>query len=446
MSEDMVRQKGHRTHGWRHHAWTAARTPATETTAASVWHHGDFRTLWGGETLSQVGSQITTLALPLTAVITLHASPIQAGLLTAAQFAPNLLLSLPAGVWFDRNRRRPALLAANLGRFVVLALVPLLYVLDGLTMSWLYGTAFLVGALTAIFDVAYLVYLPSLVPRDQLVSANAQLEASFSVAQVSGPGIGGWLVQLLSAPGAVIADAATYLVSALSIGLIRRPEPEPEAEPDAVSTRMIEGIRSGLRATLGHELLRPLTIQSAWSNLCEMATLTLLPIFAVRTLHLSPGVLGLLLSIGGLGGVLGSMSSSRLQVRLGTGRTLLVSMTLTAVGLLLLPTARGAAAAPVLAASLVVYGFGIAVYNVHSLSLRLALSPPNLISRVTATFRFVVYGTIPLGGLLGGAMGDLFGTRAALTVSGAALVVSVIPFAATRVTRARQVGAEHAAG
>lgn len=417
---------------------------AGETAAVSLWRHGEFRKLWGGETLSQVGSQITTLALPLTAVITLDARPVQVGLLTAAQFAPNLLLTLPAGVWFDRHRRRPALLAANLGRFVLLGLVPLLYGLDWLTMGWLYGIVFLAGALTAIFDVAYLVYLPSLVRRDQLVSANARLEASYSVAQVAGPGIGGWLVQLLTAPGAVLADAGSYLVGALTIALIQRREPEPE--PDSAPTRLLEEIRSGLRITLRHDLLRPLTIQSAWFNLFEMAALTLLPIFAVRTLHLSPGMLGLLLSIGSIGGLLGSVLASRLESWLGVGRTLVASMALSAVGLLLLPTARGATAAAALAAALAVYAFGIAVYNVHSLSLRLAVSPPNVVSRVTATFRFAVYGTIPVGSLLGGAMGDLFGVRVALTVCGVALVASVVPFAATQLARVRQVGADHAAG
>jgi MFS family permease len=395
--------------------------------------NSDFLKLWAGETISQIGAQVTVLALPLTAIISLDASPGQLGLLTAAQFAPVLLITLFAGVWLDRHRKRPALIVANLGRAVLLGLVPLLYLLDSLTMTALYGIAFLAGLLTAIFDVAYVVYLPSLVARDKLVEANARLESTYSIALIGGPGLGGLLVQALTAPIAVLVDAVSYLAAAVSVGWIRRPEPPPARVARPASTWAEIG--PGMAATLRDPVLRPLAAQSAWFNLFEQYILTLYLLYGLRDLHLSAGLLGAIMAIGSVGALFGAFVAARAGATLGVGRTLVWSATLSCAAFAFVPAAAGPplAAAAVLAAGLFLGGFGLAVFNVHSLSLRAAIVPERLLGRVTATYRFLVFGTIPLGGLLGGFLGGLLGLRTALVIAVIALVAGAAVFARTRV-------------
>jgi MFS family permease len=410
-----------------------------------LWQHTDFLKLWTGETLSQLGSQVTLLALPLMAIITLHASPQQVGLLTAAQFAPYVLVTLFAGVWLDRHRRRAALLVANLARFVLLGAIPLLALLGGLSIPALCLLAFGAGMFSAVFDIAYLVYLPSLLDPEQLVEANAKLEATYSVAQVGGPGLGGMLVQAFTAPVAILVDAVSYLLAALSVARIRRPEPEP---PRAVGLSVPAEIRSGLRTVFRHPLLRPLTAVSAWFNLFEQATLTLTVLYAVRGLRLAPGLLGTILAVGALGGLLGTFVAARLGRLLGTGRTLIAALLLGSVGFVAVPAAGGSRLTVVLTliGGFAVYGFGTAVYNVHSLSLRIAASPPAQLARVTAIYRFAVYGTIPLGALLGGALGATLGLRPALAVTVAALAAGPAAFALTRIRTVTGPGTGAAAG
>jgi MFS family permease len=412
---------------------TIAAGSAIERRRVSLWRQADFLKLWGGETTSQLGSQVTLLALPLTAIITLRASPQQVGVLTAALFAPYLIVTLFAGQWLDTHRRRPALLLTNAGRFVVLGLIPLLYVLGGLTIALLCVLAFLAGTFSAVFDVAYLVYLPSLVERDQLVDANAKLEATYSIAQVGGPGLGGLLVQAFTAPMAILADSVSYGLAIASVAWIRRPEPEPARI--GVPGSLLSEIKVGLEKTLGHPVLLPLTLQSAWFNLFEQATLMLTLLYAVRSLHLDPGLLGAILAVGSLGGLVGTVIASRMGRLLGVGRTLVISILLGSAGLVVVPLAAGGRTAivAILVSGFAVYGFGTAVFNVHSLSLRIAMSPPEALARVTATYRFVVYGTVPLGGLFGGFLGGALGLRAALFVVVAALVAAPVAFAFTRV-------------
>ena len=391
---------------------------------SGLWLNSDFLKLWGGETLSQIGTQVTVLALPLTAIITLHAHPQQVGFLTAAQFAPWLIVTLFVGVWLDTHRRRPALLVANAGRFVLLGLIPLLYVLDSLSMPILYVLAFLAGTLSAVFDVAYLVYLPS------------------------GPGLGGALVQAFTAPFAILADAISYAVGALTVASIRRPEPDPPPREHRTST--LAEIRLGLAATFREPVLRALVLVSAWFNLFEQATLTLTLLYAVRRLHLPSGLLGTILATGAVGALLGTVIAARIGRRLGVGRTLAFSIPLSSVGLVLVPVAHGskAVAVAILVAGFLVYGFGSSVFNVHSLSVRITIPPPGLLARVTATYRFVIYGTIPLGALLGGFLGGELGLRRALVIVVAASVAGTAVFALGRIRTLTTPGAarESAAG
>ncbi|MGR6919411.1 MFS transporter [[Actinomadura] parvosata] len=412
---------------------------------SGLWRHGDFLKLWGGETVSQFGAQITVLALPLTAIITLRATPEQLGVLTAMQFAPVLLITLFAGVWLDGHRKRPALTVANVGRAALLGLIPLLYLADLLSIPLLYAIAFLTGLLTAVFDVAYVVYLPSLVPKDQLVPANSRLEATYSIASIGGPGVGGLLVQWLSAPISIVANAVTYLVAALSVAAIRHREPPPAPPADRPSTWA--EIKEGVASTLRDARLRPLLLGSAWFNLFEQVILTLYLLYGVRELHLSTGLLGVILGVGSVGALAGSIVADRAGRVFGVGRALVWSMIVSSAALGLVPAATGSplVAGAVMTAGLFVYGLALAVFNVHSLSLRGVLVPPELLGRVTATYRFFVFGTIPLGGLLGGALGGLLGVRTAMAVAVAALVAGAVAFAFSRIRSADEVfGAKEA--
>lgn len=396
----------------------------------------DFLKLWGGETISQVGSQITILALPLTAIISLKASPQEVGMLTAAQFAPFLLVTLFAGVWLDSHRRRMALVVTSLGRAALLGLIPLLYLLDALTMPSLYLIAFVTGLLTAVADVAYLVYLPSLVSREELVQANSRLEATYSISQVGGPGLGGILVQAFTAPLAILADALSYLVAAVSFARIRRPEPHPSPAQPRHSTA--GAIKQGLATTLRDPLLRPLVLQAGWFNLFEQALMTLYLLYGVRSLELSAGVLGLILATGSVGALAGSVLARWAGERFGVGPTIVGSMALTSAATALLPAAGGSAVAAslVLVTGFLLYGVGLAIFNVHSLTLRTHVVTPALLARVTATYRFVAYGTIPLGALLGGFLAEQTGIRTAMVIAVAALVAGAALFACSTVRRA----------
>lgn len=398
------------------------------TREGSLWRNGDFMKLWGGETLSQIGTQVSLLALPLTAITTLHAGPEQLGLLTAAQFVPILLITLFVGVWLDTHRRRPVLLLANCGRAVLLGAIPLLYALDLLTMAALYVIGFLVGILTALFDVAYLVYLPSLVSKGRLVEANAKLEATYSISEVGGPGLGGLLVQILTAPVAILADVLTYVLAGLGILSIRRSEPRATRAGPAES--IWRTTRAGLSWTFRDPLLLPLVAVSAVFNLFNQAIFTLYPLYGVSVLHFSPALLGVTLTMGSLGLLAGSFVAQWAGRTFGVGHALVGGMALSSTALLLVPTSSSIV---LLVAGLMLYGLGLAVFNVYSLSLRAATIPADLLGRVTATYRFISNGTIPLGGLLGGFLGKAFGVQPAILMSVIPLIVASSVFAFTRI-------------
>ena len=394
----------------------------------SLWRHRPYLLLWLGETISQTGAQISLVAVPLTAITTLHAGPTEVGLLTALQYAPVFLITLFAGAWLDWHRRRPVLIVTNLARFLLIMLIPLSYLTDHLSLGLLYLVTFTVGLLTAVSDVAYLVYLPTLVSREQLVEANAKLEGVYSIAQVGGPGLGGVLVQVAAAPLALVANAGTYLLAAMTFLGIRKPEaveiPERKRPP------MRAQIADGLRAILGHRLLRLLALQGAVYNLFEQIVLTLYLLFGVRELRLGAGALGVILSTASVGGLIGALVARRAATAFGTGRCIVGSMVISAAGLVVVPFAP---TTPVLAivmliTGFVVYGFGLGIFNVHSLSVRTALAPAGLLGRITATFRLIIYSTLPIGALLAGLLGNLVGIRAAIFVGAAPLLALSILF------------------
>jgi MFS family permease len=370
--------------------------------------------LWTAQAISVFGDQFTALAIPLIAALTLQATPGQMGVLTAVTRAPFLLIGLFAGVWVDRLRRRPILIAGDLGRAAVLLTIPLAALLGSLSIVHLYTVGLLVGALTVFFDVAYQAFLPALVGRQQLVEGNSKLEATRSLANLAGPGIAGVVIQVLSAPFAIVLDAISFVTSGALIGLIRGRE-LTEDRP-ARGTMMTE-VRDGLGVVFGNRLLRSIAGCTGTFNFFTSALFTLYILFATRNLGLAPAQLGLIFSLGNVFGLLGALSASRLAARFGVGRSIVAAAVLGSLGLIPIPLATRASALPLLVLSGLLTSFGVPVYNINQVSLRQAITPLRLQGRMNATMRFLVWGTMPLGGLAGGALGAALGLRLAIAVS-----------------------------
>jgi MFS family permease len=391
---------------------------------AALWRHRDFRQLWAAETVSQVGTQVTQLALPVVAVTILAATPFEMGVLSALETAAFLLIGLPAGAWVDRWRRKRVLVTNDLVRAVALASLPLAWGMHALTLPQLFVVAAITGTATVFFDVAYQSYLPALVGKDQIVDGNGKLETSRAVAQVAGPGITGVLLRVLSAPVLIAVDAVSFLFSALFIGRIRT----ADVVPDRTARRPLRvEIAEGLAFVVRHPLLRRIVACTGTSNLFSAITYTLLVLYALRTLHLSQSTLGLVLSAGAVGGLLGAVVASPFARLVGEGRAIPLSV------LLLLPFAACAplavlgAPALLLAASTFGFSWGSVVYNVTQVSFRQRLCPPSLLGRMNASVRFLVFGTMPLGGLLGGVLGSWLGIVPALWIGAAGQVLAALP-------------------
>jgi MFS family permease len=378
-----------------------------------LWQHADFRRLWAAQSVSLLGSEITALALPLMAVLALNASPVQMGLLAAAGTAPFLLCSLPVGVWIDRRRRRPVLIAADVARAGLLVSIPLAAWLGVLRIEQLYAVTFLVGVLGVFFEVAHYAYVPSLVGRESVVEGNSKLQISYSAAEAGGPGVAGLLVQLISAPAAIAIDALSFLVSAVLLRRIEAPEPPVETETSRGVHRDIE---AGLRALLGHRLLRPIVLASITESIFLKGIAAIFVLYATRELEISPVMLGVILAIGGLGAIPGALLSAPAAERFGVGPTIIGGWLIAMAAWLLIPLATGPLAAPVLAASMLLSGVAGTIVNVQQWSLRQLVTPDALQGRVTASHRFLVYGAYPLGALLGGWLGATLGLRPAITL------------------------------
>jgi MFS family permease len=394
--------------------------------SGGLWRHSDFLRLWSAETISQFGSQVTLLALPFVAVLVLDATTFEVALLSTLEFLPFILVSLPAGVWVDRLPRRPVLIIGDIGRAALLASVPIAYALDGLMLEQLYVVGFATGVFTVFFDVAYQAYLPSLVEREQLVEGNSKLEVSRAGAQIGGPAVGGGLIEALTAPVAVVVDALSFLGSALFLFRIRKGEEIQRSDEARPSMR--KELSEGLRYVLGHPLLRPIAICTGSSNFFGNVAFAIFIVFAVRELGLTAGVIGLVFAIGNVGWLAAAVLAGRIAGRFGVGRTIVGSGFLFGPALLLVPLApEGNAAIPFLVASGVVSGFGVVLYNIQQVSLRQAITPERIQGRMNAVMRFLVWGTIPLGGLTGGALASWIGLRETLWVAAIAGTFTVLP-------------------
>jgi MFS family permease len=384
----------------------------------------DFRQLFVADTISQVGTQVSMLALPLVAVVTLDASPFQVGLLVTFEFVAFLLIGLPAGAWVDRMRRRNVLIAGDVGRALLLGSVPVAYWMGMLTIEQLYVVALFTGVFTVFFDVAYQSYLPHLVGTENLVEGNAKLEAVRGVNQIAGPTVAGFLIQAVTAPVAVAVDAVSFVGSALFVGLIRKREAKPERAPDAHLGREIS---EGLKFVLHNRLLRAIATCTGWSNFFSSILFAMVIVLLADELKLGAGAIGLVFSVAAVGGLAGAVAAPRLVRWLGQGPTIWLSIGVTAPFMLLVPLFQRGLLLWVGAAGFAISSFGGVVYNITQVSFRQRLTPERLLGRMNATMRFLVWGTLPLGSFLGGVLGEWVGVRQSLWIGAVGSCLSFVP-------------------
>jgi predicted MFS family arabinose efflux permease len=416
----------------------AAPEPAARGQAPrGVLRNADFGRLWAGESVSLIGTQVTQFAMPLVAVLSLDATVTEVGVLNALRFVPVLLLSLFAGVWLDRRRRRPVLIACSLGNVAAIGLVPLSSAAGFLSIGLLYGIVSVSGVLSMTFDVGALSYVPSLVGREQLAEANGRIQASTAFAGVAGPGLAGLMVGLITAPVTLSVDAVSYLFSAAGLISIRSREPAPEVPPGPASVR--RSIAEGLQVIWGTRLLRAMLTQGAALNLFFGGYTTLFLVYALRVVHLSPFQLGIVMAAQAAGALAGATAAGRVRAALGLGRTLTVNTVFMSVTLLalLIPRHASLPAMVIFVAAELVYGWNIAVYNVNSITLRQLVTPRQVLARMNASYRMVLWGVAPAGMSLGGVLGGAVGLRTALVISLALMASPLLWLVSPVIRRAR---------
>jgi MFS family permease len=391
--------------------------PAAVAPERGVFANRDFLKLWAGESVSLIGTQVTQFTMPLVAVLTLNATVAQVGVLNALRFVPVLLLSLFAGVWLDRRRRRPVLIACALGNVVLIGLVPLAKFTDMLSIGLLYMVVTLAGLLSMTFDVGALSFMPDLVGREHLADANGKMQASQAFAGVAGPGLAGLLVGLITAPITLTVDSVSYLFSAAGLLAIRKPEPAPEVPETRPSVR--QSIVEGLRAVWGSRLLSALLIQGAALNLFFGGYLTVFVVYAVRVVRVSPLELGIVMASVAVGSFVGATTVGWVRNRLALGRMTLINTAGYSLPLLLLLVPRHVSlfTMVVFVAAHLVYGVNITMFNVNAITLRQIVTPRRVLARMNAAYRMVLFGVAPIGMTLGGVLGGAVGLRAALAIS-----------------------------
>jgi MFS family permease len=405
----------------------------------SLWRHADFMKLWTGQTVSELGSVVTRTAIPLVALLVLGAGPLEMALLVISASLAVLLVGFFAGAWVDRLRRRPVLIWADTIRAVVLFSVPAAYLAGVLRMEQLYVVVFLEGCLGAFFDAAYPAYVPSLIGVDRVVEGNSKLATSSSLAEIGGPGLGGGLVQLLGAPFAILVDAISFVVSAISLALIRSSEPPRPIV--AASTPIRHEILEGLQVVRRHSLLLPLVLRSTIAHVAGSFYGVLYTIYLIDDLHLSPFLLGVVVSAGGVGALVGSFFAARVIARLGLGPALIWMATGASIVGVLTPLAGG----PVALATLMVLlpqlvGDGLqTIEGVAELSLIQSVTPDRILGRVNATLEVFSHGiAYPLGALLAAALAGVIGVRAGIAIGWAGMAASILLLVLSPLPRVRK--------
>jgi MFS family permease len=408
------------------------------TAPARAWSSVNFRRLWRGSAASTLGAEIGEIALPLLALVTLSATAAQVSILRIAQFLPFLVATLPVGLLVDRMRRSRLrlMIAADVGRGVLVTLIAVAAWAGFATMPALYALVFAVAVGTVVFQVADFAVLPSVVATEQLVDANGKLAANQSASEIAGRGIGGLLVQVLSAPIAVVLNGLGYLGSALSLSRVRLNPgtPEPAPAPRASAWREVT---QGLRITVRHRYIRPLLGEAATFNVANEAFVLGLLLYAVRDAGLNAAAIGAVFTAGGVGSFLGAWFGSRVTGRYGYGRVLLISLVIgngAPLGMLLAPYAGGSVLA-LMCGVFLVMGVGIGVANVHAVSLRQNAIPEEQRGRVNAAYRLISWGAIPAGAALGGLVATQSGPYLAMAVGAAGICLATTWVACSRVPR-----------
>lgn len=401
-----------------------------------VWSSPAYARLWTASVVSSAGSAITALALPLLAALTLHATPAQMGLLVAAESVPILLFGLATGAWVDRRAKRPVMIAADIGRAALLLLVPLTAWLGLLRIELLLAIAFLVGTLSVFFEIAAQSYLPVILDAEELTEGNARLHTGWSLAEISGPSLAGWLTQLFSAPIAILVDGISYAASALLLAGIPASEPAEVDDGSAARPRFLRELGEGLRLVAGHPMLRATGLATGIWNLFDGARWAVLVLFLTRTLALDAVVTGALFTASAAGYLLGSFLPQRVARRIGLGHAILLGALLAVPSELLTALAAGppATAAALAGAGLFLAGACTPIYDINQFTLRQAVTPLRLQGRVSATMRTIIRGSVPLGALAGGLLADRLGLRGVmlLAILGAPLAVLAIWFSPVR--------------
>jgi MFS family permease len=405
--------------------------------SSSLWRHPDFLKLWTGETISIFGSLVGYSAFNFTALIFLDAGPAGLAVLQACQAVPQFVAGPFAGVWVDRLPKRPILISTDIGRALVLATVPLAALFDLLTLGQLCVVAFVTSAMRVFFDVAYEAYLPALVEREHILEGNAKLTASASVAEISGFGVAGWLVQLLSGPGTILVDAVSFLVSAVFLGRIQKPE--PPATPHHEREHMFREALEGASVVVRHPMLRTLAAMTVLLNLASGITGVAFLVYVVDDLGFEPGVLGSIWAIGGATSLIGAFVAARPGIYRRLGLALVVGTVVRTIGGLFVPLAdgRNARSVGLMVANQLVQDPAWTFTEIHETSLRQSLTADRLLGRMNATMRVAGFGALLAGNGAAAAIAAMFGAREALFVAVALLGMTALLLALSPVARLR---------
>ena len=405
----------------------------------------DFLKLWTAATISLFGTQVSLIAIPVIAVLLLDVPAYQVALLGTVEFLPFLLFTLPAGAWVDRLPRRLILVIGDFGRAASLLTIPIAYELGVLTIWQLYVVGFVNGLLTVFFDVADQSFLPAIIEPDDLIEGNSKIQISGSAAQVLGQPLGGGLVGLLSAPIAILFDAISFVVSGGLIFWIRKREPKRVVDPGPAGLGSVAGLRAeigeGLRYVLHHPYLRYIAATTGLSNLFTNIAFATFAVFTYRVLGLTPLTVGIIDGLGAVGLLVGALVAGRIAERFGVGRTILWSAILFGPSTLIAAFAQPETAVPLLIASVFLGSFGGVVYNINQVSLRQAITPERIQGRMNATMRFLVWGTIPIGMIIGGTIASIpeVGARGAIVVGGILSCFSFVPLLFSSVRRLERI-------
>jgi MFS family permease len=405
----------------------------------ALWHHPDFLKLWTGQSISELGSAVSLLAIPWVAAVILHVKPFVFSLLATLGFLPFIIFALPAGVWVDRMRRRPILIVGDASRAVLLATIPVAYAFGALTVWQLLVVQFVVGIFTVFFDVAYQSYLPSLVEREHLIEGNSKLQLTVSIAGVAGPSLSGGLIAAITAPYAIVADAISYVISTAFMIPIRKREELPERSADAPRPAMLPELKEGLNWVVRNKYLRPIAACTGSSNFFGNIGFAIFVLYAVREIHLSAVQIGVTFAAGSVGAIVGALVTDRIRRGIGVGPAIVATAVMFSAAGILVPAAPKGAALPFFIGSFFVLSFGGVAYNITQISLRQAMTPERLQGRMNAAMRWIVWGTIPLGNLVGGALATAFGLRAALWIGAVGALFTFLFVALSPVRTIREI-------